>query len=246
MRQTGLHTTRRLGSPRPVRVASLAIAAVLAGGVLAACSSSTPDQSATSSTTTSGGGSDSGADSGSFSSRLTGDSGKSFKVVYEVSSGGTTQQVTFAQSPPKSAIITKDATVISDGTKTVTCSGTGSDATCVNLGSSMSSPVAAITSLFDAKAVRSMLQGFEAQSVAKAAGITIEESTKEIAGGTSSCVTVTTKGAKDGTWCVTPQGLVSYVQTADSSLTLVSFTTDVPPADFETPSGATVVTVPGQ
>ena len=110
MRQTGLHTPRRLGSPRPVRVASLAIAAVLAGGVLAACSSSTPDQSATSSTTTSGGGSDSGADSGSFSSRLTGDSGKSFKVVYEVSSGGTTQQVTFAQSPPKSAIITKDAT----------------------------------------------------------------------------------------------------------------------------------------
>ena len=246
VRHPSTRSPRRHGGLRSAGIASAAIAIALAGGALAACGSSTPEGSASSSTTTPGDGADSGADSGSFSSRLTGDSGKTFKVVYEMSSGGTTQQVTFAQSPPKSAVITKDASVISDGTKTISCSGTGSEVTCIDLGSGISSPVAAITSLFDAKVVRSMIKGFEAQSVAKAAGVTIEESTKEIAGGTSSCVTVTTKGSKAGTWCVTAQGLVSYVQTPDSSLTLVSYTTDVPASVFETPAGATVMTIPGQ
>ena len=157
VRHPSTRSPRRLGGLRSAGIASAAIAIALAGGALAACGSSTPEGSASSSTTTPGDGADSGADSGSFSSRLTGDSGKTFKVVYEMSSGGTTQQVTFAQSPPKSAVITKDASVISDGTKTISCSGTGSEVTCIDLGSGISSPVAAITSLFDAKVVRSMI-----------------------------------------------------------------------------------------
>jgi hypothetical protein len=172
--------------------------------------------------------------------------GKTYRVVYEMQqSGGSTQTVTFEQSPPKSAILTSNGSVIDNGSQTLFCSDTSGSASCITMAGT--SPLAAVTALFDPQQVLTTLQSFDSQVAEHLAGVTVTKSSRTIAGQPSSCVTVSASGGQGGTWCVTNQGVLAYstVTPGGTALTLTSFSPTVQQSDFSPPAGATVETLPG-
>lgn len=234
-------------SPSRVRMARFGAAAasvLLAGGALSACSSGGSEGSGSSSSAMSDG-ADSSQDSGSISSRLDGQSSKSFKATYDMLSGSGTQTITVAQKPPKSSLSTEGSTVITDGSKSIVCSGAGTDVSCISMGSGSANPAAGVMNLIDAKSIASVLKGYESQAAAKIAGVSIEEGSRTFAGIRSTCVTVTTGKTDVGEWCVGDNGVLTYVSSGGSKIELKSYSADVSDADVSVPAGATVESIPG-
>ena len=74
---------------------------ILLGAVLTACSSSGPKAATTTTAAASGGSLSSKLDA--LSSSLQNAETATFKAVYKITTGGTTQTVTIEQAPPKSS-----------------------------------------------------------------------------------------------------------------------------------------------
>jgi hypothetical protein len=90
----------------------------------------------------------------------------------------------------------------------------------------------------------SELKALQQQVSAKVAGITINSTTKAIAGQHSQCESVKTSSGS-GQWCVTNKGFLGYVGESNGGyFQLQSYTTSVATSDFKVPSGATITTVP--
>ena len=233
----------------------LAAGALLLGGlVVAACgsgSSGTPATTAsgagsTAPTTASGGGSDSGLDA--LVDGVSKGSGSSFSATYLTvqASTGKSQTVTFAQSPPKSAIITPSGSFYVDGTTITECQGSGSTATCTTLPSSMSSAVSGLTGLYSPSVIVNELKGLQSQVTEHVAGFDVSTSTATYGGQASTCVTA--KGASQPTpvtYCAsTSSGILTHVSAAGNTVTLQAYSTDPPASTFAPPAGATVATLP--
>lgn len=262
MDQTGIDTgaPRRDGGGRGRRRlvgAGLTAAAAL---TLAACSSSPSSTKASTTTTTttsssaarsttstartstSGGAGGGAAALSALTSKLHGSETGTFKVTYSVKTATGIQTITFAQQPPKSAITTANGSIIDTGTATDFCSTSGGKPTCIS--SSGSNPIAALTDLFQPKAVLSDLSTVETQIAAHLAGASVSSSSRTIAGQPSTCITAS-DSSSSGTWCVTDGGILSYVNVSSATLTMTSYSSSVSPSDFQLPAGATVQTLPG-
>jgi len=228
---------------------------LLAGGLLvAACSSgssstTTTAASGTSSSSTtaaSAGRSSSGLDS--LVNGVSKSTGATFSATYLTTqaSTGKSQTVTFAQSPPKSAIITPSGSFYIDATSITECQGSGSSATCTTLPSSMSSVVSGLTNLFSPATILSDLKAVEAQATAHIAGYVISTSSATYGGLSSKCVTA--KGTAEPTpvtYCgSTSNGVLTYVNAGGNTVTLQSYTANPPASTFAPPAGATVQTIP--
>jgi hypothetical protein len=216
---------------------------LLAGGLLAAaCSSS----SSSSSTTASTGGSGSGLDS--LVSGITKSSNATFSATYVITeaSTGKTETVTFAQSPPKSAVSTTGGSFYIDGTSITECQGTGSTATCTTLPSTMSSLVTGITDLFSPNVIADSLKGVKAAAAAKGAGYVISTSSATYGGQSSTCVRA--KGASEPTpvvYCGSrSNGILTYLNADGNTVTLQAYTANPPASTFAPPAGATMQTLP--
>jgi len=228
-----------------------AAASLLAGGLLvAACSSGSSSTattaSSTSTTAASGGGSSTGLDS--LVNGVSKSSGATFSATYLTAqaSTGKSQTVTFAQSPPKSAIITPSGSFYINGTSITECQGSGSSATCTTLPSSMSSVVSGLTDLLSPATIVNDLKGVQAQAVAHSAGYVISTSSATYGGLASTCVTA--KGTSEPTpvtYCgSTSNGVLTYVNADGNTVTLQSYSANPPASTFAPPAGATVQTVP--
>jgi hypothetical protein len=252
MRQTG-----GAGCPdrRGFRRALEAAACLLAGGLLVAACSSGPSSTATtaasgtgstSTTAVSGGGSSSGLDS--LLNGVSRSSGATFGATYLTTqaSTGKSQTVTFAQSPPKSAVITPSGSFYIDATSITECQGSGSSSRCTTLPSSMSSIVSGLTGLFSPSTIVNDLKGVQAQAAAHSAGYVISTSSATYGGLASSCVTA--KGTSEPTpvtYCgSTSNGVLTYVNANGNTVTLQSYTANPPASTFAPPAGATVQTLP--
>ena len=244
------------GSHQPRTRHRLGWAAVMIGGLaLAACSSG--GTSAPTTTSTSGGGttataSASGSGSGlnglsSVVNRINDSSAKTFSATYQITEAGHTQTVTFAQDPPKSAVITPSGSFYIDGTSIIVCQGSGSSATCNSLPSSLSSELSGITDLFSPTTLSNSLKGLQAQADARAAGVSVTTSSATHGGLESTCFTLTkTSDATKDTYCAAnSDSVLTFASTATSSVTLSSFTANPPASTFSPPAGATITTVPG-
>ncbi len=232
-----------------------AVAVAVAGLVLAACSSSSTPSSQGGSTTSSGtsagssgyGSASSGASGGASIDSLTASLKKgeqaTYLATYLQTTGGSSQNWTVAQAPPKSRFTTPDGSVIDTGSQTLFCSTSSGSTTCV--ATSGSSPLASLTALFDPRSVISVLDTFAGRVASRIAGISVTQSSKTIAGQASQCVSISSGGSSAGTWCANSAGVVTEVQASTGGgLTMTAYTTDVPGSTFEVPAGATVQTIP--
>jgi len=232
-----------------------AAASLLIGGLLiTACSSGSssttttaaPGATTSTSTAASGGGSNSGLTS--LVNGVSKSSGATFSATYLITqaSTGKSQTVTFAQSPPKSAIITPSGSFYIDATSITECQGSGSSASCTTLPSSLSSTVTGLTNLFNPATIVSALKGVEAQAAAHSAGYVIGTSSATYGGQASNCVTA--KGTSEPTpvtYCgSTSNGVLTYVNAGGNTVTLQSYSASPPATTFAPPAGATVQTIP--
>jgi hypothetical protein len=255
-----VHTAGDVRKPRRRRGTWTAVALVAGGLALAACSSNSASSSTTTSTasTTSTAASNGGttattAASGGGGSSLqsvldgiTRSSTASFSSTYTTTDGGKTQTVTFAQSPPKSAVITPEASFYISGTSVTECTGSGSTATCTSLPSSMASAADGLTALFSPGILTNTLKGIEAQAAAHTAGVSVTTSSASYGGYGSTCITAKTSSDPAGvTYCAArSNGILTYFSAAGNSGTLTAYTSNPPASTFSPPAGATVQTLP--
>jgi hypothetical protein len=221
----------------------MAAALLGAGLLIAACGSSS---SSTTTTTASGGGSGSGINS--LVNAVSKSSGATFSATYSTTqaSTGKTQTVTFAQSPPKSAIITPSGSFYVNGSAITECQGSGSSATCTTLPSSMTSVVSGLTDLYSPSIIVSAIKGVQAQAAAHSAGYVIGTSTATYGGLASDCVTAHgTAQPTPVTYCgSTADGVLTYVNANGNTVTLQSYSSNPPASTFAPPAGATIQTLP--
>jgi hypothetical protein len=175
-------------------------------------------------------------------------SGATFSATYVTadSTTGKSQTVTFAQSSPKSAVVTPNGSFYIDGSSVTACQGSGAGATCTSLSSNLGSSLGALTDLFSPGVLTTTLERIEAEAVARAAGISVHTSSATHGGLASSCATLTSAGQpKPVTYCVAKtSGILTYSSTNGTTVTLTAFTANPPASTFSPPSGATVQTLP--
>lgn len=168
--------------------------------------------------------------------------GMSFEAVYSYTTPSGTEQVTFAQAPPKSLLkVGADGLVLDDGPTSYYCG----EASCYAV-TGASDPYAGIAQLFDGRTFRGSLRT-DVTSVAAltAKGVALEYSTGTYAGQPSRCVRVFTAiGVPWTTWCVAGSGIIDHWSDGTSTFTLTSFTRTPPASDFEVPPGDSLVSPP--
>jgi hypothetical protein len=244
------------GSTRPQRLGMWGAAAALAGGLaLAACSSNSTSSSTTTSggtgggttaTTAATGGSASGVKS--IVNAITRTSNTTFSSTYTTSDSqtGQTQTVTFAQSPPKSAVITKNGSFYINGSTVTECSSASGTVTCMSLPSSISGSVSSLANLFSPGVVTNTLKGIEAESVAHAAGVSITTSSGTYGGYPSTCLTakIPTDPAAVTYCAAKSNGILTYSVAGGNQVTLTAYTANPPASTVSPPAGATMQTLP--
>ena len=241
-----------------VRARSLAVVCALVGGlVLAACSSSSSSSTTTTSRTATGSSapaSTSSASGGSASALktvedgITKSAGSTFSATYLTAHGATgqSQTVTFAQSPPKSAVITPNGSFYLSGSSVTECQGSGSSATCTSLPADLTGTLSGLTDLFSPGILTNTLKGIQAQEAAHA-GVIVNQSSGTYGGLASTCVTVKGPNKPSAlTYCAAnSSGILTYANANGSTVTLTAFSTNPPASTFSPPAGATVQTIPG-
>jgi hypothetical protein len=234
------------------------VAAALAGGLaLAACSSSPTSSPTTTSTASGGGGTTASTDAAvggsaptvrSIVSGITRTSNTTFRTTYTTSDSqtGQSQTVTFAQSPPKSAVITKSGSFYINGTTVTECTNASGTVTCTTLPSSMTGSVTGLTNLFSPGVLTDTLKGIEAESVAHATGVSITTSSGTYGGYPSTCLTakVPTDPAAVTYCAAKSNGILTYSVANGNTVTLTAYTANPPASTFSPPAGATVQTLP--
>ena len=238
--------------PPAHRAAWTAVAALAAGAILAACSTgsaSSPTTAApagTTVTTATTGGADNSLKA--VEDKITRTTGATFSVTYQIVQGtsGTSQSVTFAQSPPKSAVVTPTESFYINGSSVTSCQGSGSSATCGSLPSSMSSSVDGFTDLFSPGVLAKSLRAIEAEAQTHAAGVRVTTSSATYGGLASTCVTASSQAQPTPvTFCAAnSSGILTHTNTSGVNVTLTAYTPSPAASTFLPPAGATVVSIP--
>jgi len=242
---TGRRTPRSLPAVVAVVAAGLALAACSSSSTSAPPSTASAGGSSSATTTATGGGGLGGLRA--VVNRISDSATKAYSATYQLVEGSQTQSITFAQDPPKTAVITPSGSFFINGTSITQCEGSGSSATCTSLPSSLTSELSGITDLFSPTALTGSLKGLEAQAQAKADGVTVTTSSANHAGLDSTCFTIAkaSLGSKD-TYCASnSNSVLTYVSTSTATITLTAFTANPPASTFAPPAGATVNTIPG-
>lgn len=246
-------STRRVRPAR--RAAWTAVAALAAGAILTACSSGSATSpttggsaapAGTTATTATTGGADNALKA--VQDRITRTTGATFSVTYQIAHGATgpSQSVTFAQAPPKSAVITSTESFYINGSSVTSCQGSGSSATCGSLPSSTSDAVNGFTDLFSPGVLAKSLSAIEAEAEAHAAGVSVTTSSGTYGGLASTCVTARSQAQPTPvTFCAADSsGILTYTNTSGVTVTLTAYTPSPPASTFLPPDGATVVSIP--
>jgi hypothetical protein len=245
------------GTGHRQRLGMWGVAAVLAAGLaLAACSSGSSSPTTTSTgaggggttaaTGASGGGS--AASVNSIVSGITKTSNTTFSTTYTTSDSqtGQSQTVTFAQSPPKSAVITKSGSFYINGSTVTECNNASGTMTCTALPSSLKGSVSSLTNLFSPGVLTDTLKGIQAESVAHAAGVSITTSSGTYGGYPSTCLTAKVPTDPSAvTYCAAKSnGILTYSVANGNTVTLTAYTANPPASTFSPPAGATTQTLP--
>ncbi len=222
-------------APRRAATSRRRLGALLAGGATLAAAGSLALAGTA-------GASGSGSGLGGLSNALKNASHATYQATYLIKNSSGNQTMVIAQSGKKSYFKASSGVVVSNGSKTYFCSDTGGSQSCVT--ASGGNPLAGLTALFSPSTIINELGTFQSELASHASGVSVKTSSATYGGQPSTCVTVTSSSNKS-TWCaVTSKGVLSYESSAGNSITLKSFSTNVPSSLFALPSGASVVTIP--
>ncbi len=252
------HTSTRTSTmpARPARRTTwAAVAALAVGAILTACNSgsaSPPMKAGSSSSagTTASTAATGGADNAlkAVEDRITKTTGATFSVSYQIAHGaaGPSQSVTFAQSPPKSAVVTPTGSFYINGSSVISCQGSGGSTTCGSVPSSTSDAVDGFTDLFSPGVLAKSLRAIEAEAQAHAAGVSVTTSSGTYGGLASTCVTARSQSQPTPvTFCAADSsGILTYTNASGVTVTLTAYTPSPPASTFLPPAGATVVSIP--
>jgi hypothetical protein len=229
--------------------------ALAAGAILAACSSGSASSpttagsaapAGTTATTATTGGAGNALEA--VEDKITRTTGATFSVTYQIAHGAAapSQSVTFAQSPPKSAVVTPMESFYINGSSVISCQGSGSSATCGSVASSMSDAVDGFTDLFSPGVLAKSLRAIEAEAEAHAAGVSVTTSSGTYGGLASTCVTARSQAQPTPvTFCAAnSSGILTYTNASGATVTLTAYTPSPPASTFLPPAGATVVSIP--
>ncbi len=162
--------------------------------------------------------------------------GSTFSATYTTSDTktGQTQTVTFAQAPPKSAVITSNGSFYIDGQTVTECTGSGPAAKCESLSTSLGASLSGIVDLYAPRVLSATIKGLESEALAHAAGISVTTSSATYGGLASTCATVkNATQATSVTYCVADtSGILTYSSANGSTVTLTSFTANPPASTF--------------
>jgi hypothetical protein len=258
----------RPAGQRSGRAARMGVAVLGAGLLAAACSSSSSSPTTTgaapSTTATAGSGGHlapaggSGAALNDVVSGIDKSATASFSATYTTADAktGQSQTVTFAQAPPKSAVITSNGSFYIDGKSVTECAGAspspspspsaGAGAKCESLSTSLSASLAGITDLYAPGVLSRTLKGIESEASAHVAGISVSSGSANYGGLRSTCATLKNAGqASSVTYCVADtSGILTYSSANGSTVTLTAFTANPPASTYSPPAGSTVATLP--
>jgi hypothetical protein len=255
-----MHYTSTSTSTERVRLARratwAAMAALAAGALLTACSSGSASSPTTvtgsvappgtTATTTATGGAKNALEA--VEHKITRTTGATFSVSYDIAHGaaGPSQSVTFAQSPPKSAVVTPTESFYINGSTVTSCQGSGSSATCGSLPASTSDMVDGFTNLFSPGVLAKSLRAIEAKAEAHAAGVSVTTSSATYGGLASTCVIARSPSQPTPvTFCAADSsGILTYTNTSGVTVTLTAYTPSPPASTFLPPAGANVVKLP--
>jgi len=240
---------------RRPRGAGWVTAALLGGGLLAAAcgsSSSSPTTTTAAATPTTGRTSSPASGAAALNHVVSGidkGAGSTFSGTYTTSDTktGQTQTVTFAQDPPKSAVITSNGSFYIDGQTVTECTGSGSTAKCESLSTSLGASLSGIVDLYAPRVLSTTIKGLESEALAHAAGVSVTTSSATYGGLASTCATLkNATQATSVTYCVAnTSGILTYSSANGSTVTLTSFTANPPASTFSPPAGSTLETLPG-
>ena len=172
MRHTSTSTSTMRARPAR-RTTWTAVAALAMGAILTACGSGSanpPTKAGSSSAagTTASTAATGGADNAlkAVEDRITKTTGATFSVSYQIAHGaaGPSQSVTFAQSPPKSAVVTPTGSFYINGSSVISCQGSGGSTTCGSVPSSTSDAVDGFTNLFSPGVLAKSLRAIQAEA----------------------------------------------------------------------------------
>lgn len=254
MRHQSTNTgTKRVGPAR--RAGWTAVAALAAGAALTACSSGSAsppttvgsvNPAGTTATTVTTGGADNALKA--VEDGISKTTGATFSVTYQIAHGaaGPNQSVTFAQAPPKSAVVTSTESFYINDSSVISCQGTGSSATCGSVPSTMGDAVDGFTDLFSPGVLAKSLRAIEAEAEAHAAGVNVTTTSGTYGGLASTCVTASSQAQPTPvTFCAAnSSGILTHTNASGVTVTLTAYTPNPPASTFLPPAGATVVTIP--
>ena len=179
--------------------------------------------------------------------RITRTTGATFSVSYQIAHGaaGPSQSVTFAQSPPKSAVVTPTGSFYINGSSIISCQGSGGSTTCGSIPSSASDAVDGFTNLFSPGVLAKSLRAIEAEAQAHA-GVSVTTSSGTYGGLASTCVTARSQSQPTPvTFCAADSsGILTYTNASGVTVTLTAYSASPPASTFLPPAGSTVVSIP--
>lgn len=167
-----------------------------------------------------------------------------FSASYELT-GGHLESVTFAQSPPKQAIITSGGSFYIDGTTITECHSAAAGS-CTVLPASFSSTLDEVTQLFAPGLLTTTFQRLEAQVTAHTAGVKVSTSKGTYGGLASTCLIFTGPAEPASVeYCAADSaGILTYFRAGTTTGVLSSYSLDPPASTFSPPVGSTVQTLP--
>jgi hypothetical protein len=188
-----------------------------------------------------------GSGVGKIVQEYTKSSDATFSATYHVvdSASHTNETITFAQSPPKEAIITPKGSFYINRSVVTVCEGAG-QVTCETLPSSLGGVLDGFKQMFAPGNLVNNLKGIEGTIAAHQAGVTVSTSSATYNGLSSTCLLL--RGSKyptPVTYCAAnSSGVVDHVDVNGSTITLTAYSSHPSASTFAPPAGAKVVSLP--
>lgn len=157
-----------------------------------------------------------------------------FKAQYSITINGKPEALTLEEKGTNQRVSSAGlGEFISTPTVDAFCLASPKQA-CFAEGSS-SNPLAALVAFAEPKAVLDVIQGDEADMAGDTHVYTVTMSTQTHSGARDTCATLRGRGTVT-VYCFNAAGVVAYESTPNASLTLKSYTTNVPDGDFVLPA----------
>ena len=202
--------------------------------MLAACSKSTTSTGSTTGAPPTG-------DAAALAAAATaaaGSKGITFKAVYSTNEAGSSAgpgTITVEQKPPKSRFDAPQGTVISDGTKTDSCTTVNGALACFS--SPGVSPVASLAQFFSPSTAAQFFRAAATALASAAGGQSVTVTRESFAGQAATCANVSSSDGS-GKYCVLANGVLAEISEGGSSFQLTNYSPSPPDTDFVLPAAS--------